>query len=125
MPNLKLTKIDLTVWDMPAMRAFYAAFFGVAFTPGKLGPFDTYSADVPGLFRLHLVPQELTGSTANQNRFQLNLEHDNVSEAVSITLESGGTLVGEVSVTHGVKTASLRDPDGNYLVVTEASEGAK
>ena len=116
--GFRLTRIDLTVKDMDRMSAFYSRVFDVAFQPIEAGPHTFLVADVPGLCTLQLVPQEVAGITAEENRHQLNLNTADLELVISRALDNGGTQVGEVRTEGAGRAFGVRDPDGNYIVFT-------
>ncbi len=114
-PILNLTQIDLSAEDVPAMVAFYDGFFGA-----DLQPFEAFGAKLwrgnLGGIPLLLCPNSIAGVEATRNRHQLNYRTPDLAAAIEAARLAGGQVRDETDT-----SATILDPDGNTIVVLQAT----
>ena len=111
---MSIDKIVIAVGDLDKMGFFYSAVFGV-----KLNDVDVGNAKMKtglwGTMEFLLCPKELAGIKANQNTIQLRFVVKDIDLVLKRAKETGGQIITNIQSTHGVKTAAVRDPDGNSI----------
>ncbi len=115
----QLVKIDISVVEMDQMVRFYRDALGGSLTAIPVGEFTLYVGRLPDGLGLALAPEEMTGVKATGNRIQLNFRVPDVGDVFERALRSGGTELEPVTTNGTQKTASVRDPDGNSVVLVQ------
>ncbi|MFC1959685.1 VOC family protein [Chloroflexota bacterium] len=120
--SITIAQITLAATDVPRMVAFYNAVFDANLEPFEAYDNMLYRGNLAG-FTFIICPNEMLGIQADKNRQQFDFFVTDVDTAVAGALDTGGGFYGEEGVSRwdGVKMASLRDPDGNSLVLREKS----
>lgn len=116
-------KLDLSVDDSDQSAAFYQHTLGAKLKSMKMGEHTAYFGRLPDGIGLAIAPHAMTGVEARGNVFQLNFQVTDLEAAMKAALANGGTELEPIAEQGGTKTASVRDPDGNSLVLTEVGNG--
>lgn len=121
----RLENIRLLVNDFDACFRFYRDVMGLKVTWGKEG--SNYASFVAGpvtlsiflrrLMARDLETQDLPADVAAQDRVLLAFKVDDVEQEVTALLALGRGLCMRVTdrPEYGIRTAHLRDPDGNLI----------
>jgi predicted enzyme related to lactoylglutathione lyase len=125
MTDIRISQITLAAEHVDQMQIFYNVVFGANFRKYELKGHDIFEGELGGI-RLTLVPNSLLGVIAARNRFQFDFSVPDVQKWVDVALAFGGEWDGEAGiVTVSEKTfASLLDPDGNSIVIMQATDEA-
>ncbi|PHN02840.1 VOC family protein [Flavilitoribacter nigricans] len=115
---MQLINITLAVHRMEAMCTFYTQLLGLTFQQQELYGTILYRADWNGM-ELLFCPAELAGNTATQNRHQLEISVPDIKQAVALALAHGGQSMGPITTNDKGKSAGVKDPDQNSLVLTQ------
>lgn len=111
----KLRSITVAVTNMPAMADFYSAILAIEFDEMALPDFTLYKGKWNDV-NFVLCPAEVAGISASQNKYQLDIEVDNIEHVRDLVNQCGGTLAGDIVVQNERKVLSAADPDGNSVV---------
>lgn len=113
-----LNKIDLACGDVDRMAGFYQELFSVSFPAFEMAGHGFRVGQVPGLGVFQLVPAALLGTPlAGLNRFQLNLELENGTRLAERLTGAGGEVEEPPQRDGEFLLYSVRDPEGNSLVI--------
>jgi lactoylglutathione lyase len=114
-----VTAVTLFVRDLEASRAFYENIFGlpVHFSDDESVVFR-FGNTLINLLAEHAAPELISPATLAPAtagvRFQLTVGVEDVDELCTLLTQRGAELLnGPIDRPWGVRTASLRDPDGN------------
>lgn len=114
-PELTLTQIDLSAEDVPAMVAFYNGFLGADLRPFEAFGTELWRGSLGGI-PLLLCPNTLAGVDAARNRHQFNYRTPDLATAIEAARLAGGQVRDETDT-----SATVLDPDGNTIVVIQAT----
>lgn len=118
-PKLDLVQLDLSSEDVPAMVRFYDEFFGA-----NLKPFDgagaTFFRGELHALRLLICPNEIAGVEASHNRHQFNYTTNDLDGAIAAAEAAGGSIRERAA-----DSATILDPDGNSIVITDRAGAAE
>lgn len=113
-----IDKLTFAVGAMKPMVAFYSAVLGLKFVEREMFGRTLSSArfgDIDVLF----CPKDLAGVEAETNTIQLRFVVDDAALAFAQGMKFGGIAITEPAEVEGSLQASLRDPDGNSLELTQ------
>lgn len=115
-------QITMAINNMTAMVDFYNAVFDAKLVPIE-SPMGTetpqfYKGQFLGIDLL-FCPNSLLNIQAERNRHQFHLTVNDVDSMVEVGKQAGGWEFSESVVTDEAKIASLSDPDGNTVVLTQ------
>ena len=113
-----IDKITIAVGPMEPMVAFYSAVLNVEFSEREMYGRALYGAHY-GSVELLLCPKDLAGVDANVNTVQARFVVADVDAAFSSGVNCDGKAISEPAMADGSRQASLRDPDGNSLELSE------
>lgn len=111
---LALNKITLAVRDSKRMYEFYRLVLGAELKPLST-PAGTYYTGKLGPFELMLVPQDIAGIVAEDNRHQLGFVIESPENLDALIEQHGGSVLDELIGTDGATVVVARDPDGNSI----------
>lgn len=117
MTLLKLSQITLAATRLNAMVDFYNGSFEASLLPFEGYNTTLYRGTLGGIPFL-ICPNEVAGVRAEQGRHQLHLTVSNLRQAAARVEEMGGTVLEEMQDEDGARVITVRDPDGNTLVLT-------
>ena len=108
----RLNYLELPVADAPRSAAFYAAAFGMAFTP--FGP--TYAASVTGDTDIGFQadPAQKTAGPLPV------VEVDDLEATLAMVIAAGGDVVVSIFAFPGGRRFHFRDLDGHELAVSHS-----
>ena len=119
---MQLHQITMAINDMLAMVEFYNTVFDAGLAPIE----SPVNSDTPQFFKgqflgidLLFCPNSILNIQAERNRHQFHLMVNDVESVVEAGKNAGGWEFTETVVTDEAKIASLSDPDGNTVVLTE------
>ncbi len=117
--KIRLTGLTIAATKLPEMAQFYNAVFDAGLRPSvSIGAEQFYAGELCGL-QLTLCPNSIAGVEARQNRQQFRFEVDDIEAAMRRGLASHGGEINPVDEYKGAKVASLADPDGNTIELTQ------
>ena len=115
----QLSGVTLAVHHFDAMRAFYAAIFGVEWEEVELAPgIRILRLSLAGM-TVQLCAASVAGVSAADFRHQLRFTVADLAAAIAAGEENGGQLHSEPVETADMRFAAMRDPDGNTLELEE------
>jgi predicted enzyme related to lactoylglutathione lyase len=119
---MQFQQITMAVNDMPAMVEFYNAVFDAELAPIQ----SPMGVETPQFYKgqflgidLLFCPNSLLNIQAERNRHQFHLTVDDVDSLVTAGKNAGGWEFTETIITDEGKIASLSDPDGNTVVLSQ------
>jgi predicted enzyme related to lactoylglutathione lyase len=115
-----ITGLAIQVFDLDGMKRFYGALFGMQFDPRPTSGMTVWRGTV-GELELILAPMRRQPDFDGFPIHQLSLGVDDLERALEVALDAGGTLLQGARKLDGARCASLRDVDGNTLVLVQAS----
>ena len=130
LPEPKLTYIRLLVWDFTSCFTFYRDVLELPVVMGDEN--DFYGEFDSGPIRLALFTRDLMADALGLEPSPTNVQTDDkvalvfsvedVDSAYIILLQRGARFVAEPAdrPEWGVRTAHLRDPDGNLIEINSA-----
>jgi predicted enzyme related to lactoylglutathione lyase len=111
---LKIDKLTIAVTNIDSMGIFYSNLLDIKM--GKIDLGDTFLLKGnTDNFELLLCPKAIAGIDATQNNIQLRFQVENLSQITTQCVESGGTIINEISESTEVNIGAVRDPDGNSI----------
>lgn len=120
---MQLQQITMAINDMPAMVNFYNAVFESNLVPVE-SPME--NGDSPQFYKgqflgidLLFCPNSLLNIQAERNRHQFHMIVEDVDVLVAAAKRTGGWEFTETVVQDNAKIASVSDPDGNSVVLTQ------
>ncbi len=113
-----IDKMTIAVDSMERMVAFYSAVLSVEFSKREMFERALYGARY-GSVELLMCPKDLTGVDADVNTVQVRFVVADVDAAFTSGVNWGGKAISEPAMAEGSRQASLRDPDGNSLELSE------
>ena len=115
----KLSGFTIAVHHFDAMRAFYAAIFGMDWEEVELAPgICILRLSLSGM-TIQLCAASVAGVTAADFRHQLRFTVADLGAAIAAGEAHGGQLHSEPVETTDMRFAAMRDPDGNTLELEE------
>ncbi len=108
----------MAITDMDAMVKFYESVFDVRFAAHEMYGATLYQGGWIGL-NLLFCPREIAQNTAEQNRHQFDIIVDDLDAVIEMVNSSGGEMMGEIAIQSDQKVASIKDPDGNSIVLKQ------
>lgn len=106
--------VTIAVDDFKHMVPFYEEVLSVTFSKVRMYDRELFEAQF-GLAEILMCPKDLAGVTAHENTIQLRFVIPDLEAAYLRGVENGGVPISEPS--DGL--ASLRDPDGNSLILKQ------
>jgi predicted enzyme related to lactoylglutathione lyase len=113
-----LDKITIAVEDISKMKDFYGKTFQIVFTDA-IGSGATLATAKIGALEVLLCPKKLAGITATQNTVQLEFSITDLDATYLAAMKNGGSSITKPQLVSGIRTAAVRDPDGNSIVFRE------
>lgn len=114
-PTLLPTQLDISAENALAMVRFYNDFFAAELAPFEAHGTTLYRGKLHGIDLL-ICPNELAGVEAARNRHQFNYATPDLAAALTAAKRAGGQVRDETPT-----SATVLDPDGNTIVILQAS----
>jgi predicted enzyme related to lactoylglutathione lyase len=111
---LKIDKLTIAVTNIDSMGIFYSNLLDIKMEKIDLGDTFLLKGNTDN-FELLLCPKAIAGIDATQNNIQLRFQVENLSQITTQCVESGGTIINEISESTEVNIGAVRDPDGNSI----------
>jgi len=118
MPNI--SSVALRVFNLEAMRDFYAEAFQVQFQEVKTYGLSSQFGELDGV-TLKLVPIRESDNFKEFPVHQLGFTVPDVERVIALALQYGGRQEGQVIRMGGKIQAAIRDPDGNTIELYSTS----
>lgn len=104
--------------NVEVMVEFYQSVFGVRFTKLPANGRYIYTAQLFGT-KVVIMQSEVVGTTAERNRYELNVIVPDLEAALGRAATTGATQVGGVKRGPSERSARIADPDGNTMVLVQ------
>jgi predicted enzyme related to lactoylglutathione lyase len=111
---LKIDKLTIAVTNIDSMGIFYSNLLDIKMEKIDLGDTFLLKGNTDN-FELLLCPKAIAGIDATQNNIQLRFQVENLSQITTQCVESGGTIINEITESTEVNIGAVRDPDGNSI----------
>ncbi len=111
-------QITIAIDNVEECIDFYSKVFGIEFEEYNLGNDFIYGSAI-GDINIILCPKDVAGISADENNIQLSFFVENIIKSYQAAVISGGTVIEEINTAGNIKSCSLRDPDGNSLIIAQ------
>ena len=111
-------QITIAIDNVQECLDFYSNVFDIKFEEYDLGNDFIYGSAI-GDINIILCPKNVAGITANENNIQLSFFVENVEKSYEAAGSSSGSVIEEITTASNIKSCSLRDPDGNSLIIAQ------
>lgn len=115
---MKISELVIACFNMDGMLSFYQNVFGISFEEVKIPQGHIYVGFIDEI-QVTLCPASMAGIRAKDNRHQLTILVNDIKNMLNITNRYGGTIMQELVKFEGFLQASIRDVDGNSIILKE------
>ena len=115
---MKISEITIACFDLDGMVSFYQNVFSLSFNIVKIPQGAVFVGDMDEV-KLTLCPADLAGIKAKDNRHQISILVDNIDSILRMTQNYHGSIMQDNVKTNGGQRASIRDVDGNSIVLIQ------
>jgi len=118
---IHIDKITIAIENIKDTIEFYSGTFDLELTEIDCGDFKMYTGAINGI-QLLFCPKSIAGVTATENTIQLRFVVANIESTIEQGINLGGTILNNIQDDNGIRTAALRDPDGNSIEIVQKLE---
>lgn len=115
---MKISELVIACFKVEEMLAFYQNVFNIPFESVKIPQGSIYSGFIDDI-QITLCAANIANIKAKDNRHQLTFTLDDIEDAIKKTEMQNGTILQNIQETDTSLQASIRDVDGNSIVLKQ------
>lgn len=115
-----ITGMTIAVNEMDKMVKFYSQVLNLAFEEVEMYGSQLFKTQIDSI-EILFCPAQIAQNTAKQNRHQLELEVQNLTEVLVEVEKYHGSIMGEPAESEEYLQVGIKDPDNNSLVLKQTN----
>lgn len=114
-----IARIAMAAENIEGMVQFYQRVFGAHFK--RVSGYDTfvYEGRIFGLEYV-LIPNAVAGVRCGRSRHEFNIRVKDLDATLQRVVSTGGVIAKNPAITDKRRVATVVDPDGNTMILTES-----